>query len=103
MNTRRTAAGFIAAVCPALSGCAPRSVKSSVSYTFSVETGDKVKITLDTSDDYSMTLEMPFAVSKGDKVQSQGTFVTKDTYQSYVEIIESEDSAEILDSGTRTA
>lgn len=101
MNTKKAAVCFIAAVCLALSGCTPGSAKSSVSFTFSVETGDKVKVTLDTSDDYSMTSEVPFAISKGDEVQSQGTFVTKDTYLSYVEIIESENSAEILDSGSK--
>ncbi len=99
MNVKKIAACFAAAVCLALSGCS--SVKTSVSYTFSVETGDKIKITLDTTDDYSMTSQMPFSVSKGDEVQSQGTFVTKDTYRSYVDIVEGEDSAEKLDSGSK--
>lgn len=104
MNAKKIAAAFIAAMCLSLGGCSGSpsvSVKSNISYTFLVDTGDNVKITLDTTDDYSMTSDLPFVISKSGETLTQGTFITADTYRSYVDLIESQDNTEMLDSGSK--
>ena len=102
MKLKELAAALAAAACLALTGCGDSgiSLKTNMSYTFVVDTGDSVKITLDTSDDYSMTSELPFAVSKDGEVQSQGTFITAETYGNYEEMIDDQDGVEILDTGS---
>ena len=74
---------------------------SHMAYTYSVETGDSIKVSLDTSDGYSITAEVPFAISvKGEK-QTDGTFIYGEMYQQYVEVVNSTEGAEVLDSGTK--
>lgn len=79
-------------------GC---SVSSSKSYTFSVETGDSIKVTLETSDDYDITSELPFVISDANGEASQGTFITANNYQSYVEAVKTDEKATILDTGEK--
>lgn len=103
MKLKKFAAPLAAAACLALTGCVGDSgisLKTNISYKFAVDTGDSVKITLDTSDDYSMTSELPFSVSKDGEVQSQGTFITAETYENYEEMIADQDGVEMLDSGS---
>lgn len=81
-------------------GCS--GVSTSKSYTYEVETGDKVKIKLDTSNDYDMTSELPFEISCGGEVQSQGTFIDSDTYRVYAETMKDADDVKIIDSGSNS-
>lgn len=53
----------------AFSGCT-----TSKSYTYDVSTGDKVKVSIITSDGYNMTSSLPFDITKDDKTISTGTF-----------------------------
>lgn len=55
------------------------------SFTFDVETGDKVSIRLDTSNGYDLTGKVPFSVLDGDKILSTGTFIKGDFYDKYVQ------------------
>ena len=65
----------------AMSAC---STHSSKSYTFKVETGDKIKIEMDTSGDYSFAQEEGrFRVEKGEDEILQGMFMTKEGYDQY--------------------
>ncbi len=75
--------------------------KSSKSYTFTVDNGDKIKITLDTSDDYDISSDLPFAISCDGEILSQGSFILSDAYEQYVSVVESDENAELLDSGTK--
>lgn len=79
-----------------LAGCA-----TSKSFTYSVETGDSVEITLHSSGGYDLTSELPFTVSKNKVTQTQGTFIYASAYDSYVNAATSQEGAEILDSGTK--
>ena len=81
--------------------CACGSAKTYVAYTYSVETGDTVKIRLDTSDGYSFSSKLPFEISKDEKLQSQGTFITKDDYNQYALVVEEDEYATILDKGEK--
>ena len=79
-------------------GC---STSNSMSYTFSVDNGDSVKVELDTTDGYKMTSDIPFAISKGEDALSQGIFMQGEVYDQYADVISKDESAEILDSGTK--
>ena len=78
-------------------GCG--NISSSKSYTFTVETGDAVKIELDTSDNYDISSDLPFAITKDDEVLSQGTFMQGEMYNQYVESIDGDAKAKVIDTG----
>ena len=73
-------------------GCCACSTNSSKAYTFKVDTGDQVKVELNTSD-------LPFVISKDNKTLSQGTFITADDYDSYVSVVNDTDTATVIDKG----
>jgi len=59
------------------------------SYTFNVETGDEIKVTLKNVDDYTISQENgTFVVSKDDQKISQGAFITEDAFKKYKTTIE---------------
>lgn len=67
------------------------------SYTFNVETGDKVKVELDITDGYDMTSELPIEFSKDDKVISQGTFGQEDAYDLYYQIVKKDSGSTLIE------
>lgn len=79
-----------------LTGCT-----KSKSYTFTVETGDKIKIQLNTTDGYDLSSDLPFKISKDGNTLSQGTFITIDGYNQYIEAVNSDSNAKILESKTK--
>lgn len=88
----------LAFILAALAGCSGSSYKA---YTFTVETGDKVKLSLNTSDDYDLTAELPFAISCDGKTLSEGTFILAESFAQYRAAVESDEKAELLDSGKK--
>lgn len=76
-----------------LAGCTTNK-----SYTYAVETGDKIKITLDTTNGYSLSSDLPFTVSKDDNPLSQGTFIQESYYEQYVNAANTQ--GQIIDSGS---
>lgn len=81
-----------------IAGC---TTSSSKAYTFSVETGDSIKVTLDTSDSFDITSKVPFIISDKNGETSQGTFITAANYQAYVDAVKTDEKATILDSGEK--
>lgn len=81
-----------------LSACGDTTSKA---FTFEVDTGDSIKISLDTSDNYDLSSELPFSVSCNGEVLTQGTFVLGEAYEQYVGAVDSDEKAELLDSGTK--
>lgn len=67
------------------------------SFTYSVETGDSIKITLDTSDGYDLSSDLPFTVSKDGETLSQGTFIKGEYYNQYVDLAKTDSSCTVLD------
>ena len=64
-----------------LSGC---HTSSSKSYTFEVSTGDKIKVSLDTSTGLSLSQkDGTFSVTKDDEKLLDGMLVTKETYDDF--------------------
>ena len=81
---------FITLLC--LTGC--RKFKS---YTFKVETGDKIKIKMETSGGYNITSELPIEFSKDSEVLSQGTFTKAEVYDTYKSTLEFQSGVEIIE------
>lgn len=77
----------------ALTGCTTNK-----SYTYTVETGDKVKITLNTTDGYDLSSDLPFAISKDGNTLSQGTFIQESYYEEYVNAANTQ--GQIIDRGS---
>lgn len=65
--------------------CSACSTYSNKSYTFTIENGDKIKLTVDTSDKYSLTQkDGRFSITYDDKSILQGFFVTEDGYNNFI-------------------
>lgn len=76
--------------------------KTTASYTYKVETGDNIKISLTTNDGYELTSDIPFVISKDKKELSQGTFISAEYYTAYVDSVKNDEKAEIIDEGTKS-
>ncbi len=81
-----------------LAGC---SATRSKAFTFSIDNGDMIRVSLDTSDSYDITSDLPFVISCGDETLSQGIFIHSDVYEQYAGLVDSDESAVLLDSGTK--
>lgn len=79
-------------------GCSTNSYKA---YTFAVNNGDSIKISLNTADNYDLSSELPFSISHDGQTLSQGTFIISEGYKQYVDSVESDENAKLLDSGEK--
>lgn len=77
------------------------NTNSSKACTFTVDNGDKIKIELNTADKYDLSSELPFTISCDGKTLSQGSFVLAESYQQYVSVVNTDENAELIDSGTK--
>ena len=65
-----------------LSGCS--STRTSTT-SYQIETGDVVGITVNASEGYSQTQEVPFEIRKNDNLIFMGHFIHIDSYEDYLE------------------
>lgn len=91
---------LVALVC---AGCT-NSKKLTQSYTFEVETGDTVKISLDISDKSNKSNKYKlkqkdgqFLIKNDKETLSQGIFITKDMYDQYVSLLSSNSDISVLE------
>ena len=84
-------------------GCT-NSKKLTQSYTFEVETGDTVKVSLDVSDKSNKSNKYKlkqkdgqFLIKNDKETLSQGIFITKDTYDQYVSLLSSNSDISVLE------
>ena len=82
-------------------GCGKSNLQTSQSYTYDVATGDKIKITFQTTEGYVVSPDNPFIISKDGNTLSQGTFISKADYTEYAASIGSASSVTLLDSGSK--
>ena len=87
---------LVCALVLTLTGCT-----TTKSYTFDVETGDSIKVKLNTSDGYDISSNLPFAISKDGEVLSQGTFITMAGYNQYIDTVKNDINSKVLDSGSK--
>ena len=85
---------LVLAIVLVLTGCEKKSNKS---YTFNVETGDKIEIKMDTTGGYNLTSKLPIEFSKDDEVISQGTFGPEYTYDEYYKLVKDGSDATIIE------
>lgn len=75
-----TILAFISAMC-LLVAC-----HTSKAFTYKVTTGDMIQISIDSSDGFDLTSELPFAVKKDGVVLSQGMFIQGEAYEQYADV-----------------
>lgn len=88
----------------AVSGCSDTQDvggKTHKAFTFSVETGDKVRVELDTTGGYDLSSNLPFEISKNGSTLSQGIFIEADQFESYAEAVNSDANAKIIETNTK--
>ncbi|MBC8529796.1 hypothetical protein H8699_10185 [Christensenellaceae bacterium NSJ-44] len=81
----------------ALTGCA--NFSTYVCYTYQLDNGDAVEVELDTTDGYTFSPDLPFFVKKDGHVLSRGAIITADEYDAYLQAVQADPTATILDSG----
>ena len=79
-----------------LTGCT-----KSESYTFSVETGDKIEVKLNTTNGYDLSSDLPFTISKDGNTLSQGIFITISSYNEYVNAAKTDSLANVIDESSK--
>lgn len=79
-----------------LTGCT-----KTLSFTYKVETGDTVKIQLETDKDYKLSSKLPFKVTKDDETLSTGTFLTLDGYETYKKATKTQNNVEIFEENSK--
>ncbi|MBO5143471.1 MAG: hypothetical protein J6C46_10890 [Clostridia bacterium] len=72
---------------------------TSKSYTYKVETGDNIKVTLNTSNGYDMTATNPIELSKNGTKVSDGIFITLEMYEQYLDVVENDEKSTIIKTG----
>ncbi len=79
-------------------GC---STNTSKSYTFSIDNGDNIKISLNTADGYDISSDVPFAISCDGETLSQGSFIFAEYYEQYADVVNTDEKAVLIDSGSK--
>lgn len=87
-------AALIAGLSLTAAGC---TVSMTKAYTFKVETGDDIKVTLDMSDGLDLKQDDgEYTVTKDGKNVLNGVFVTPEMRSSYIDAVKAEPSAQII-------
>ena len=77
------------------------STESSKTYTYAVDKGDNIDITVDTKQDYDITSDVPFTISCGDESIFTGMFLYGADYDTYRSAYDVEETAELIDEGEK--
>ncbi len=72
-----------------------------MAYSYELENGDKIKIQIETNDGYKITSGIPFEILKENKLVSKGSLITIIEYNDYIESIENDTKANVLEKDTR--
>lgn len=84
-TTRLMAAVLVTVLlCALLAGC-----QTYRSYTYNCNTGEKVKLQLNTTNDLQIEAGPPFVISRKGEVLAQGDFLTEGGYRQYVDAVHS--------------
>lgn len=85
-----------------LSGCSGET-KTYKAFTFNVETGDKIRIELDTTGGYDITSNLPFEISQNGTTFSQGVFIEAEQFDSYVETVNTDANAKVIEERSKNS
>lgn len=100
MNVKKAiAAGVFLATCTLLlTACTTRTTKS---YTFDVDTGDRIRVSVETSQGYDITSGVPFSILKDKEEIMRGKFGDREQFEVCRDAVEDEESAALLAEGTK--
>lgn len=104
INMRKIITVVLILVCIMIcfTGCLNKdSSKTHKSYTFSVDTGDKVNIKFDITNGYDINSKVPFEIYLDENLLSQGAFIKADEYEKYLSIVKSDVNSKLIDSGEK--
>ena len=82
----------------AFAGCS--NANTSMSWTYKVETGDNVTVSLNTTNGYTISAEVPFVIGHDGKELSHGTFIKGDFCEEYRNAATTQEGATFLEEGT---
>lgn len=86
-------------VCGAmLSACSTTASKSA---TFDVDTGDRIKISVNAKAGYDLTMEVPFAITKDGDAVLNGSFTYAEYYDVYRQVIDEDANATLIEEGNK--
>lgn len=88
----------------AFSGCDSTQdggAKTHKAFTFSVDTGDKIRVELDTTGGYDLTSDLPFEISQNGSAISQGIFIEAEQFESYAEAVNTDANAKVIENDTK--
>lgn len=88
----------------AFSGCGSTQdggAKTHKAFTFSVDTGDKIRVELDTTGGYDLTSDLPFEISQNGSAISQGIFIEAEQFESYAEAVNTDANAKVIENATK--
>lgn len=74
---------------------------TTMSYTYTVDNGDCLSITMDTTDGYKLSSGVPFTVTQHGEEVSTGQFLYSEYYTEYVNIVQADSNSTVLDSGEK--
>lgn len=74
---------------------------SSKAFTYNVETGDTIKVQLDTTNKYDLSASLPFTISRDGEALSKGRFIYGSIFEDYQEIVDQDEDAVILETGIK--
>ena len=87
-----------------ISGCGNTQdggAKTHKSFTFSVDTGDKIRVELDTTGGYDLTSDVPFEISQNGSAISQGIFIEAEQFESYAESVNTDANAKVIENAMK--
>lgn len=89
---------FLAACALLLTAC---TVKTTKSYTFDIDTGDQIKVSIETSKGFNMTGDIPFSILRDGKEIMRGKFGDCEQFEACREAIDGEEAVALLSEGTK--
>lgn len=102
MKQRNNSISFLlCVVLLCFTACGKGNLKTFKAYDFKVDTGDSVRVELENTDGYNITSDIPFEISVDEKVQSQGIFIESSQFEEYEEVVNTDPTAKLIDSGTK--
>lgn len=79
-----------------ITGC-----KNYRSFIYKVESGDRIRIELETSNGYDIDGDLPFTIKKDNEKLCQGTFIDLEDYDKYVKMVNDENINKIITNGNK--
>lgn len=85
--------------CLLLTGC--NGVETSLTLKFDVDTGDAIQLKFNTTDGYSVSVDVPFVVSKAEETLMYGTFLHEEGFTYYLDAAKTDTDATVIEESSK--